>query len=182
MYVEYLFHDYFWSEVAMSVLLWLNTVAAILEKQLSQTICSKYVFTLLHAQDFQIFSKKLNMMVKVVKLFTEVLWRSCADAFYRKTPIRSLKSYRIKFDAFRLRKRLLYKVFSCEFYQIFQNPFFANHLWVTAPTKYLFLIVTSTPATKNVSLDLDDFKYFWDKQCELLVNSNLWRSHTYSSD
>ena len=41
----------------------------ILGKQLSQAICSKYVFRLLHALKFQVFSTKLNMMVKVVKLF-----------------------------------------------------------------------------------------------------------------
>ena len=45
----------------------------ILGKQLSQAICSKYVFRLLQAPIFQIFSKKLNLMVKVVKLFTGVL-------------------------------------------------------------------------------------------------------------
>ena len=59
----------------------------ILGKQLSQAICSKYVFRLLCAPKFQIFSKKLNIMVKVVKLFTGLLWKSGSDEFYRKTPI-----------------------------------------------------------------------------------------------
>ena len=45
----------------------------ILGKQLSQAICSKYVFRLPHATKFQAFSTKLNMMVKVVKLFIGVL-------------------------------------------------------------------------------------------------------------
>ena len=45
----------------------------ILLKQLSQAVCSKYVFRLLHAPRFQTFSTKLNMMVKVVKIFTVVL-------------------------------------------------------------------------------------------------------------
>ena len=30
---------------------------------------------------------KLNMMVKVVKLFPGVLRKSCSDEFYRKTPM-----------------------------------------------------------------------------------------------
>ena len=49
----------------------------ILGKQLSQVTCSKYVFRLLHALKFQILSTKLNMMIKVVVLFTGVLWKSC---------------------------------------------------------------------------------------------------------
>ena len=86
----------------MYVLLWLNTVADVqmsfierifvffmtlflkkmqaqanpwvLGKQLSQEICSKYVYRVLHAPKFEIFSTKLNMMmVKVVELFTGVL-------------------------------------------------------------------------------------------------------------
>ena len=37
----------------------------ILGKQLSQAICFKYVFRLLHAPNFQTFSTKTNLMVKV---------------------------------------------------------------------------------------------------------------------
>ena len=59
----------------------------ILGKQLSLAICSKYVFRLLHAPKFQIFSTKLNLMVRVVKLFTRVLWKSCSDEFYWKKPM-----------------------------------------------------------------------------------------------
>ena len=57
-----------------------------LGKQLSQAICSRYLFRLLHTTKFQIFSTKLNLMVKVVKLFIGVLWRSCSDYFYGKKP------------------------------------------------------------------------------------------------
>ena len=42
----------------------------ILVKQISQAICSKYVFRLLHALKFQAFSTKLNMM------------DNCSQAFY----------------------------------------------------------------------------------------------------
>ena len=62
----------------------------ILEKQLSLAICSKYVFRLLYAPKFQIFSIKLNMMVKVAKLFTGVLWKRCSNNFTGKHLCRSL--------------------------------------------------------------------------------------------
>ena len=54
-------------------------------------------------------------------------------------------------------------MFSCESHQIFQNAFFAKHIWVTVSAKYLFLLETSTLATKNVSFSLGYFKYFPDK-------------------
>ena len=60
----------------------------ILRKQLSEAICSKCIFRLLHAPKFHAFYTKLNMMVKVVKLFTGVLWKSCSDEFYRKISMR----------------------------------------------------------------------------------------------
>ena len=56
----------------------------ILGKQLSLATCSKYVSRLLHAPNFQIFSTKLNMMVKVFKLFTDVLCKRCSDSFVGK--------------------------------------------------------------------------------------------------
>ena len=59
----------------------------ILEKQLFQAICSKYVFRLLHAPKFQILSAKLNMMLIAVKLFTGLLWKSCSDELFWKTPM-----------------------------------------------------------------------------------------------
>ena len=59
-------------------------------KQLSLPICSKFVSRLLHAPKFQIFSTKLNMMVKVVKLFTGVLWKRCSDNFIGKHLYRSI--------------------------------------------------------------------------------------------
>ena len=61
----------------------------ILGKQLSQAICTKYVFRLLHAPKFQVFSTKLNVMVKAVKQFPGVLWKSSSDEFYKKAPMRT---------------------------------------------------------------------------------------------
>ena len=59
----------------------------ILGKHLSQAICFKYGFRLLHATKFQIFSTKLKRTVKVVKVFPRVLRKSCSDVFYRKAPM-----------------------------------------------------------------------------------------------
>ena len=56
-------------------------------------------------------------------------------------------------------------MFLCEFYQIFQNAFFAKQLRVTASTKYPFLFATSTSARKNVTFNLVYFTYFRDKHC-----------------
>ena len=56
----------------------------ILEKRLSQAICSKYVFKLPHAPKFQVFSTKLNMMAKVIKLFTGVLEKAALMNFIEK--------------------------------------------------------------------------------------------------
>ena len=53
-------------------------------KQLSEAICSKCVFRLLHAPESQIFPTKLNMTVIVVKLFSGDVQKS-SDESYRKT-------------------------------------------------------------------------------------------------
>ena len=95
----------------------------ILGKEFSQPICCRYVFSLLHTPKFQIFSTKLNLMVKVIKLFTGVLWKSCSDKFCRKKPMHES-----------LRKTPAQE-FSCEFCPIFQNAFFAKHIRVTASAK-----------------------------------------------
>ena len=79
---------HFYSRLSKSILKILPIYRKnILGKQLSQAICPKYFFRLLDAPKFQIFPKNLNTMVKVVKLFTGVLWKSCSDEFYRKTPL-----------------------------------------------------------------------------------------------
>ena len=103
-------------------------------KQLSQELCSKYIFRFLHAPKFEIFSTKLNMMVKVVKMFTGVLWKSCSDEFYTKHICRSFFFNKVS----RLHN-IPAQVYFCEFYQIFQNAVFAKYLWVTASAKYPFV-------------------------------------------
>ena len=54
------------------------------------------------------------------------------------------------------------QLYSCEFYQIFQNNFFAEHLCVTASAKYSFLFATWNSARKNASFNRCYFKYFRD--------------------
>ena len=76
------------------------------------------------------------------------------------------------------KEKLLHRYFPVSFTKYFRTLFFAKHLWMTASAKYPFLFVTWISATKNVSLDLGYFKYFWGKHCELLVNSSVWRSWT----
>ena len=78
----------------------------------------------------------------------------------------------MNFHAYRLKKAPA-QMFSCEFYQIFQNTFFCKTRLMTASAKYPFLFVTSTSATKNISFKLGYFKYFREKHCELLANSPL---------
>ena len=86
------------------------------------------------------------MMVKVAKLFTGVLRIRCYDNFIEKHLCRSLfRAYRPRsFTPTGLRKTPA-QVFSCEFYQIFQNVFFffffffiAKHLCVTFSAEYPF--------------------------------------------
>ena len=105
-------------------------------KQVSQAICSKYLFRLLHATKFQIFSIKLYM-VKVVELFTGVLWKSRPDEFYRKHLYRNLF-----FD----KERLLHRFFSVSFTKYFTtwllllNTFFCSLNW-PQPQKFLSISV-----------------------------------------
>ena len=98
----------------------------ILGKQLSQARYFKYVFRLLHAPKFQIFSTKLNLMVKVVKLFTGVLWKSCSNEFYRETPMQESRNPPVILPN-------VSKRFSCK------------HLWVIASAKYPFLLCPPQP-------------------------------------
>ena len=53
----------------------------VLGKRLSQEICSKYVFRLLHLPKFQVFATKLNMIDGQTcrTIFTGVLWKSYSD-------------------------------------------------------------------------------------------------------
>ena len=91
----------------------------ILGKQPSLAICSKYVFRLLHAPKIQIFSTKLNMMVKVVKLFAGVLWKRCSDNFIGKHLCRSV--FFNKVSHLQTKKGLLHRCFTNYFRTLFQQ-------------------------------------------------------------
>ena len=146
----------------------------ILGKQLSRATCFKYVLRMPCAPKTQVFSTKLNMMIKVVKLFTGVLWKSCSDKLYRKHLRGSL--FLKKFYAYRLKEDSCTGVFLWVLPNTLGHCFCKKHLWVTASAKYFFLFVMFIFSTKNVSFDLGYFKYFRDKHCELLASSSLWRS------
>ena len=141
-------------------------------KQLSEAICSKCVFRLLHAPESQIFPTKLNMTVIVVKLFSGDVQKS-SDEFYRKTPMQ--ESLFNKVLPLQVKERLLHMCFPVSFTNYFNTLFFAKSIWVTTSSKYSVLFNTST-SFKKCFFNLGYFKYFWDKHCELLVNSYLWIS------
>ena len=82
----------------------------ILGKQPSLAICSEYVFRLLHAPKIQIFSTKLNMMVKVVKLFAGVRKHLCRSLFFNKV------------SHLQTKERLLHRCFT----NYFRTPFLQN--------------------------------------------------------
>ena len=138
---------------------------------------------------FQIASctkiSKLNIMVKVVKLFTGVYEKAtlnvigkhlCRSLFFKKVSCQQAK------------ERLLHRYFSMSFTKYFRTLFFVKQLWVAASAKYPFFFVTSTSVTKNVSFNLGYFKHFRDiffknssqvihsVCCEMLANSSLWKS------
>ena len=93
-------------------------------KQLSQAICSKYVYRLFHPPKFKIFSTKLNMMVKVVKLIAGVLRKSYSDEFYRKTPMQ--ESVFNIFPHLQAKERLLHRCFPMCFPKYLRTLFLHN--------------------------------------------------------
>ena len=78
-------------------------------KQLSLPICSKFVSRLLHAPKFQIFSTKLNMMVKITKL-SQLLYEKDALIILQENTYAGV-SFLIKLHAYRLKKEFITGVF-----------------------------------------------------------------------
>ena len=112
----------------------------ILGKQLSQAICSKYVFRLLHVlPKFQGFSAKLDMGWSKLSNCSQALFKKGAlmnvigNDLWGNVFFNTISVYRLK--------KTSEQVFSCEFYQILQNAVFAKHLWVTVSAKYRFLLL-----------------------------------------
>ena len=139
---------------------------------------------------FQIASctkiSKLNIMVKVVKLFTGVCEKATLMNVIGKHLCRSL--FFKKVSCQQAKERLLHRYFPMSFTKYFRTLFFVKQLWVAASAKYPFFFVTSTSVTKNVSFNLGYFKHFRDiffknssqvihsVCCEMLANSSLWKS------
>ena len=96
----------------------------ILGKQPSLAICSKYVFRLLHAPKSQISSTKLNMMVKVVKLFTVFYEKAALMNFTRKHLYGSL--FFNKVSRIQAKKRPMHRCLPVSFTEYFRTLFLQN--------------------------------------------------------
>ena len=135
---------------------------------------------------FQIASctkiSKLNIMVKVVKLFTGVCEKATLMNVIGKHLCRSL--FFKKVSCLQAKERLLHRFFPMSFTKYFRTLFFVKLLQLNT----LFFSVTSTSVTKNVFFNLGYFKHFRDiffknssqvihsVCCEMLANSSLWKS------
>ena len=113
------------SRLSKSVLKILSTYRnCILGKQLSQKFALN--FRLFHTPESQISSTKLNMMIKIVKLFTAVLWKSCSHEFYRKKPMQ--ESLFNKVSRLRAKKGSCTDVFRWALTNISERFFCKTHL------------------------------------------------------
>ena len=65
----------------------------ILGKQLSQAICSKYVFRLFHAPNFQAFFYKIKYDGQSCQTLYRCSMKSCSDEFYEKKTMRESLFY-----------------------------------------------------------------------------------------
>ena len=121
----------------MGIILWENkphchsrlskpilNILSILGKQLSQAMFSKYVFRLLHAPKSQISSTKLNMMVKVVKLFTVFYEKAALMNFTRKHLYGSL--FFNKVSRIQAKKRPMHRCLPVSFTEYFRTLFLQN--------------------------------------------------------
>ena len=86
----------------------------------------------------KIFSTKLNMIVKVVKLFTGVLWKRYSNNFIGKHLYRSL--FFKKVSRIQAKERLQHRSFPVSFTKYFRMLFFAKHLCLSASPKYPFFV------------------------------------------
>ena len=117
-------------------------------------------------------------MVKVVKLFTDVLWKRCSESFIGNHLCGSL--FFNKALGLQAKERLMHRCFPVSFTKYFRTLFLQNTPGWLPLLNILFLLVTSTSATKRCFLQPLLFKYFRDKHCELLANSPFWVSYTDS--
>ena len=99
-------------------------ILSILGKQLSQAMFSKYVFRLLHAPKSQISFTKLNMMVKVVKLFTVFYEKAALMNFTRKHLYGSL--FFNKVSRIQAKKRPMHRCLPVSFTEYFRTLFLQN--------------------------------------------------------
>ena len=117
----------------------------VLGKQLSKGLYSKYIFRLLHGPKFQIFFAELNMMVKVVKLFSGVLKAALMNFIGKRLYRNLIFSNVLHLQA---KERLLHRRFPVSFTKYFRTFFLQNTSGWLLLLNTLFCLLTS--ATKNV--------------------------------
>ena len=142
----------------------------ILGKQLSQAICSKYVFQIISC-------------TKISSIFYNIKYDGQSYQTVHKCSLKKLLWWILwgslllnKVSRLQAKERLLHRCFPVSFTKYFRTLLLQDASGVTASAKHPFLFVTLTSATKKISLDLGYSKYFRNKHHELLANSSLWRS------
>ena len=84
-----------------------------------------------------------------------------------------------------LKKEALAKLFSCEFYEIYKNPFLTEHLWTTASVLYNSVYISflyKTVQPRPVELLVYCFSFFLQKSNihqMLQVTVSLTREYNY---
>ena len=146
----------------------------ILGKKLSLAICSKYVFRLFGAPNFQIFSTKLNMMVKV-----GVLWKRCSDNFIGKHLCRSLFFNNV--SRLQTKEKLMHRCFYVSFTKYFRTLFLQNSsVWLLLLNTLFCLLRQLQP--EKMLLSTLVILHIFETNTALLANSSLWRSYPDSCD
>ena len=152
---------------------------SILGKQLSLAIYSKYIFRLLHAPKFHIFSTKLNKIVKVVKLFAGLLWKRCSDNFIGKHLCRSLFFNNV--SRLQTKEKLMHRCFYVSFTKYFRTLFLQNSsVWLLLLNTLFCLLRQLQP--EKMLLSTLFILHIFETNTALLANSSLWRSYPDSCD
>ena len=127
-------------------------------------------------QNFK-YSTKLNMMVKVIKLFTGVLGKRSPDDFIGKHLCRTISLNKV--SPLHAKQRLMHmrRCFPVSFTKYFKMLSEQKTSgWLLLVNTFLF--VTSTSARKNVSLDIDFFifTFFISEKTKAATGDVLWKN------
>ena len=130
------------------------------------------VVRLLHRSNFQIFSTKSNMIIKVARYLPK------SEATVYRKPL--IYEYLLnKVAGLQPKKKTPAEMFSHQFTQYFRKTFLRNAFGWWLPLLNAFSLLRR-PHQQNVILDLGCvliiFKYFQSKHYESLVSSCFWKS------